>query len=829
MRALILLSILPCLASAQDPGAEYLRLIRADTSFQNPDRHTWKRLVFTPGNQIRQIRQTDSTLEILRTQSTQLSLRGNYVFSAGLRRPGKLPELQNTWAQGQSSGGTLRWQGAESGETFSYGPALSALEYDGLSYPYDRNGRLVPKGTGNGQPAQPYDNGIFRTGSMTMHQLSLEARLSRNRAGNAGIRLEAERQDEALTIMHNRNRREKFTGAVSYRYYNWEFEAGYLHTVARFSNPDRNGFLQNVYRLSLLTPATFDGQYSQQSFGNGMDNPLRLLDGNGQLARRERNQVRGKISYQNSRLYIWTGHAIHTAGGEEQWQFRPGGSVHPAGYAQLRSQRDRSWQSHVGTEYQPLASQHPLQIKLGLDYIFDGDKTDIDFRGTDPARHYNYQRSSHRLSASSMFRWQGHESAGGVHGGVGMYHSNTIARSVPLLPWVKLFGEWKPDGVRFEGWVTWRHDATEPAPGESLAAAELLNLDSHASEGYLARMEVPSFHGQTAIRRQDLNAELSAVIHDRYSILVSLYQRETIGDLAALPAGGIIELQRVGDHIREGLEIQVGYNKHRYHRLAGVDIATFHTVTFHTWQHLATKVYPGREALPVAGFKDVYKVFVEGWPVDAIAGSYWLRNGANQMVIGADGFPLRAAGTRIIANAKPDFVFTMNNGVRWKALKLETTLEWQKGGDVWNGTAAALDYYGRSAASGKQRTVDDYVFPGVSLSGHPNTQAVRFYDPAQPVTANRWVRYGPVGVAEDYIERNDFLNLRRISLGYDYKMKKWLNKVGLVAYAENIFLWQAYSGAAPGLQLFDQPQFNGLDYFRLPASSQYGVSLHLQF
>lgn len=39
----------------------------------------------------------------------------------------------------------------------------------------------------------------------------------------------------------------------------WEFETGYLHMTSHFSNPDRNGFLQNACRLPMITPVTFGG------------------------------------------------------------------------------------------------------------------------------------------------------------------------------------------------------------------------------------------------------------------------------------------------------------------------------------------------------------------------------------------------------------------------------------------------------------------------------------------------------------------------------------------------------------------------------------------
>ena len=100
-------------------------------------------------------------------------------------------DLQNTFAQG--SGG--RYRGPSTGNSGSWGPKISDLEYatgDFSSVPstvdirssafdsegnyiYDKNGYLVPKGSGNGTPANVYDNNepFFRTALGTTHNLSI--------------------------------------------------------------------------------------------------------------------------------------------------------------------------------------------------------------------------------------------------------------------------------------------------------------------------------------------------------------------------------------------------------------------------------------------------------------------------------------------------------------------------------------------------------------------------------------------------------------------------------------------------------------------------------
>lgn len=841
MRALYILMLFPVLATAQDKTPAYLRLIRQDTvGAQQPAgdpsnlRFSPYRLKLKQGSEIRRIRVVDSTIHFDRFHPYTLSLGGSYLVTAGIRRAGRQPALQTKYAQGSASGGSLRWQGAETGEPFSYGPAISTLEFNGLPYPYDGNGRLVPAGAGNGMAARTYDNGIFRTGTAIGHRLTADGLLQTARGRIASFSLEAEQQTEALVIPQNSNHHNRFMAAASVYPRFWTLGAGFMYSGGRQSNPNRNGFLQHVYRQSLLSPPTFDLRHGNTATNNapgtGMDNPWYLLADNGQFARYHNKSANvmaqgkmGKFTVEADQIYS-TGDDANAA------IWKAGSVVFPGGQSLYRNQRNRSWQFRSEAHFEAIAAYQTVGLQFRLNYTFNDDKTRMAYQGNTPAGLYAYQRSTHQAAATTHLQFKGYELNGGLDAGVEMYGSNTLAKRAPLLPFFKGFVRWEPYGVVFEASLSHRRSAAEKNISESLAAGGLQAYESYNSAAFTAGTEVSTFEGQSAIRKSEWIGKLAVNIEHKLRLGVTLLQLQTKGDVAAIPTNGELKLRALGDHTREGLDIEISYNHNPYDYREKRKPVTYHTLTFSTWQHLVTKAYAGSNELPVAGFRDVYKIFAEGYAIDAIAGSYWLRDGAGRMVIGEDGFPLRGPGTRIIANAKPDFVFTLNNGLKYRNIRLETVLEWQQGGEVLNGTAAALDYYGRSAQSGEMREVTDYVFPGVTLSGHPNKQAVRFYDPQQPVEDNRWVRYGPGGVAENYIEDNSFLNLRKAAISYDWIFKQYkLRKVTFSLFAENIFLWQAYSGSAPGLELYDQSRFSGLDYFRLPSNRQYGGSLHLQF
>jgi hypothetical protein len=82
---------------------------------------------------------------------------------------------------------------------------------------------------------------------------------------------------------------------------------------------------------------------------------------------------------------------------------------------------------------------------------------------------------------------------------------------------------------------------------------------------------------------------------------------------------------------------------------------------------------------------------------------------------------------------------------------------------------------------------------------------------------------------EPYIQKGDNIRIHTLSLAYDLKIKKCLQRIRLTAYAHNLLVWSAYKGADPNQLLYDQPGSAGLDFFNLPSTKTYGISAAIQF
>ena len=187
MRILLLILLLPVATTAQlvDPvlSKDYLDRInnsQGKTFFTDSTNSAQNALLQLSnsyhGYPIQKIRTKNGLLHIQRAYPKTLFLSGNFSSNLAIKTINHLPGLQNEYVQGRSQNGNLTWRGAETNEQFSYGPAINSLEYDGSNYLYDKNGRLVPSGSGGGSKAIPYSNSIFRTGGFLSQSFMFQAR-----------------------------------------------------------------------------------------------------------------------------------------------------------------------------------------------------------------------------------------------------------------------------------------------------------------------------------------------------------------------------------------------------------------------------------------------------------------------------------------------------------------------------------------------------------------------------------------------------------------------------------------------------------------------------
>lgn len=847
LKYLLTLLLFPSLIFAQqsspvDPvlSPDYSRLIHGDTIVASPPPATWGReltvkRLFPLTTPLRKVRVQRNELVMRAAYPKKLLLAGEYTAGVAFKTVNRLPALQTAYAQGRSMQGALAWQGPETNEMFSYGPLLDQLEYNGQAYPYDVNGKLVPSGTGNGHHPAGYTNNIFRTGSLFSQGFHLNTTLLVNEVAlhEFGIRLG--QTTENTFIRYNRNNTKSLEATAGTRIKWLHISGKYNYQEESFSNTNRGGFLNKVYQQSLLTPVSFDnGQgytlnSGQRSYAQPADNPDFLLRNNGHYYGAYAHQgslLLERNAWKKMKYKIRQSYSRKAENSDEG--FKPGTAAFPEGLPLQREKADRLYQLNGEANRDFGNYLNGIRTQATASYGLTDARSTIRYQPV-YGENYRYQRTTQELSLQSFSTYQ-HWDWPELNLGLGnkIYMSNTARKSYYLLPDISLALNYRLPGNSWNirARTAYSRSATELPVNRSLAYVNLLRYSVRNAGNYIQVQEIAGYDHLLPVLQEEWTGSLQLYGNSLLSFTASVFRRNTKQDLFPVEANGQLVLKNMADHRNQGIDLELNFFEDNFRKKI---ISTSHALSFYAYRNKVTRVNRAYNYTPIAGFSDVHTALVEGQPLGVIVGSAWQRDAAGNQVIGPDGFPLVAKDPAIIGNPNPDFLLKLHNNVQWKRLSLQADLEWQHGGDRWNGTRAVLDYYGRSQQSATGRNITGYVFPGVQTDGRPNNIPVDFYNPKEDISKNRWVRYGISGVAEDYIERADRLRLNTVKLSYQLLFRRIIQKVTLSAYVNNIMLWSPYKGTDPEQLLFDQANSTGLDFFNLPATKTYGFNASIQF
>lgn len=768
---------------------------------------------------------------VILKQGVNKSLRiaGNYDASFELNAVNHLPKLQDQYVQGGTQNGTVAWQGPETGTPYSFGPDINTLEYDGSSYAYDVNGRLVPRGSGNGKAARPYANDFFRTGSDVKQSLNLQARYMRSYQQAVLAKLRLGHSMETLFIPGHKNNSRDLMASVEASVGKFGFTGSYRTAKTEYTRSNRTGILNRLYEDALLTPISFDNTQSeriatgQRSFSPSFDNPDFLL--HSAPSGFTQSETGGSFSavYNLEQLRFTLTPSVDVVRQEGGEGYGAGTAFFPGGYSVNRNQVDRKALMKFSGRLKFPYYGSAFTNYVFLNYTWSGEHTNISY---DRFMDYHYNRDAHVASLvyQGIYRFRNSNELG-LELSNKMQASNTLLNNRSFLPAGELSYSFynRPSSIQVKISTAMNHSIGEVPVGSSFAQQQLTAYSSGQSLAYLPVKETTGFTGLSAIRHRDESVSLQLTYKNRLTLTGNLFHRYVRDDIFPVLQGSDIVLKNMADHRTRGAEIDLGYSGNSR------KLALNSHLGFFSKRTIVMKVQDGYEGKPIAGFSNAYLSLVSGRQLGVIVGSAYLRDAGGQVVIGNDGFPLVDPSLRVVGNPNPDFVLKTSHSLTWKHFILQADVEWSKGGEFWNGTQAALDYYGRSQVSADQRNISNFVFAGVREDGHINDQAVRFYDPSLPVTLNRWTRYGEGGVTEEYIQKADYLRLNSLGLAYQLHIRKYIQSIKFNLYIQNILLWSASDGVQPGRSLYDTPGSEGLSYFNLPSVRTFGFLTSIQF
>ena len=250
------------------------------------------------------------------------------------------------------------------------------------------------------------------------------------------------------------------------------------------------------------------------------------------------------------------------------------------------------------------------------------------------------------------------------------------------------------------------------------------------------------------------------------------------------------------------------------HANYGLDLG----VNFTKITNKVKKLADGVESIMLGGFVEPQVRAQAGYTYPNIYGKAFKRTEDGQLLLSANGLPQGTAASVNLGECTPDFNMGFNLRAHYKQLSLSATMDWQKGGCMYNGTLLTMNYFGASKASLPYHE-GTMVAEGINeATGQKNT--------VQVSKQQYYMAYNDV--TEAGIFDTSFLKLRDVTLSYQFPKFAGIN-LSVYGFARNILLWAKLPGLDP-----ESSQGNGnmsgyFERYSIPNSSSFGGGFKIAF
>ncbi len=276
-------------------------------------------------------------------------------------------------------------------------------------------------------------------------------------------------------------------------------------------------------------------------------------------------------------------------------------------------------------------------------------------------------------------------------------------------------------------------------------------------------------------------------------------------------------------------------------------------VNFTRSETIVDELAPGIERVFLAGFNSAGSYAIKGQPYGGISGGAYQRTGAGgaddtslaipsgDIVINNDpnsaeyGYQAIDNTQRAIGNPNPDFILGWRNNFTYKQVSVGFLLDWRKGGDLWNGTAWALSFFGRSQLTADTREENPHILNGVINVGTSETPNYVPNNIAIVRDQAYWTSslggFGAVG--EQFVQDGGWIRLREVSVNYQLPSSLFANNfvqsatIGFVG--RNLWYDWEYDGVDPETSLTGTGNGQGFDYFNNPSTRTLMFKVGLNF
>ncbi|HMG90171.1 MAG TPA: TonB-dependent receptor [Chryseolinea sp.] len=783
-----------------------------------------------------------------------------FSTSLAIEQINKLPSLQNEFAQGRTDGSKLQWRGADQSEIFSWGPLRRTLEFDGSNYPFDKNGKLVSSGSGNGKAANNYNAlPFFRSGFTNTNEILVAIRSRRF----ATFTFDLEQRTRSGIIPNSRYG--KLNVGASVR--NLRIVEGVSASASLYYNTSGGNLVNRGANLATIVgavyhaPNTFDianglsskearsaaASYqfedgSKRSHAPGIaDNPYGLVNDLPDNEEFHRIIATTNLRYATESPFdlVFNG-SLDKQSNTTTFGVPPGYAGSPDGRLTNRMD-DQTFANSILTasySYEHFDGNLKLSLSHQADYtrrelnredgysFFEGSYGDMNDAASSRTLHKYLTRTAQEIVFNAqyeLYNWINVRLANRIcfsntlndkqftnlfpSGSLSVNLAEPLSMSVDEMKLYATMSRTIREAPLL--YSSWSYGSTTLPVGEYAAFYE-------ANELTFTNDIVPEIE-----RKFETGVKLQS---GGFNVDVSYFNNRTENFVAPVSTSEGFDLQNVARIKNYGGAISAGYFGYIYNGHWGTDLK------WTKYNSVVEEIYTPDDWIATAGFQNAHTALAVGLPTGSIYGSSYVRNDEGAKVIGADGFPLKDNNLKMIGNPIPDWNLGWSSYIQLNQFRFSWLLDIKKGGDVWNGTNAVLDYLGRSSNTGKHRNTSNYVFEGVDINGVNNVTPVSLYETAKPISDNRWVRYGWDGIGEDYIEDASWVRLSELVLSYTLSRPRnaAIKSIKISLIGRNLFLITPYTGVDPSSNLFGYTTGSGLDLFNTPSVRSYSAQFTIQ-
>ena len=325
------------------------------------------------------------------------------------------------------------------------------------------------------------------------------------------------------------------------------------------------------------------------------------------------------------------------------------------------------------------------------------------------------------------------------------------------------------------------------------------------------------------------------LFNNRITIEANYYQRLLTDGLFPVPvsaASGVTSLfQNAGEIETKGTEITLGVVP-----IKSKNFTWNINANYTQFKSIVTKLAPGVSVITLAGFTTPNVRLVEGEEYGAIYGNKYQTNAKGEMILQTTGtnagLPLPTSGVFKIGNSNPKFTMGISNTFTYKFFTLDILLDIRNGGALYSRNLADLRRNGSVIetaalprfAADNVTPLRNYQFDGVDASGGKVSIPIR--------ADQYWGNSGKYVAAEGFMVNTSWFRIREANLSMKLPRsvidKTPFGNIEFGVFGRNLFLKaKDYSHLDPEQNALGSSNIQGLEFNANPSTRTMGVNLRV--